>query len=171
VEEVDLTDGKQSVQEVLQKQREDAVKSQTKPEEKPTTFNTFNCVICMDMPTDLTATACGASSFISVYSQEQADKYKATSSATLVSWKPSLQAKTAQALANRSARNAPSAGSSSTAPNPPISYPCCLRKAWRLSQERRHLHHPVLLLPRYNEVYMDIVFSLTCVLYWTLFAY
>jgi L-lactate dehydrogenase len=56
---VDLTDEKQSVQEVLQKQRQDAIKSQAKPEEKPTTFNTFNCVICMDMPTDLTATACG----------------------------------------------------------------------------------------------------------------
>jgi hypothetical protein len=60
-DEVDLIDEKQSVNEVLQKQREDAVKSQTKPEEKPTTFNNFNCVICMDMPTDLTATACGAS--------------------------------------------------------------------------------------------------------------
>jgi hypothetical protein len=59
IEEVDLTDEKQTVQEVLQKQREDAVKSQTKPEEKPTTFNTFTCVICMDIPTDLTATACG----------------------------------------------------------------------------------------------------------------
>lgn len=59
IEEVDLTEEKESVQEVLQKQREDAVKSQTKPEERPTTFNTFNCVICMDMPTDLTATACG----------------------------------------------------------------------------------------------------------------
>ncbi|CAO2652070.1 Nn.00g003530.m01.CDS01 [Neocucurbitaria sp. VM-36] len=59
VEEVDLTDDKQPVQEVLQKQREDAVKAQTRPEEKPTTFNTFTCVICMDNPTDLTATACG----------------------------------------------------------------------------------------------------------------
>jgi len=44
---------------VLQKQREDAVKAQAKPEETVTTFNTFNCVICMDNPTDLTATACG----------------------------------------------------------------------------------------------------------------
>lgn len=59
VEEVDLTDDKITVQEVLQKQREDAVQSQTRPEEKPTTFNTFSCVICMDNPTDLTATACG----------------------------------------------------------------------------------------------------------------
>lgn len=59
-EEVDLTE-ETPVQDVLQKQREDAVKAQTKPEEKPPTFNTFNCVICMDMPTDLTATACGTS--------------------------------------------------------------------------------------------------------------
>ncbi|KAH7068431.1 hypothetical protein BKA63DRAFT_114173 [Paraphoma chrysanthemicola] len=59
VEEVDLTDDQQPVQEILQKQREDAVKAQTKVEEQPTTFNTFTCVICMDTPTDLTATACG----------------------------------------------------------------------------------------------------------------
>jgi hypothetical protein len=63
VEEGDLTDDKQSVQDILQKQREDAVKAQPKPEEKATTFNTFNCVICMDWPTDLTATACGMSFF------------------------------------------------------------------------------------------------------------
>jgi hypothetical protein len=61
MDEVDLTDERQAVNQVLQKQHEDAVKSQTKPEERPTTFNNFNCVICMDMPTDLTATACGAS--------------------------------------------------------------------------------------------------------------
>ncbi|KAF1849221.1 uncharacterized protein K460DRAFT_404456 [Cucurbitaria berberidis CBS 394.84] len=59
VEEVDLTVDKPSVQEILQKQRADAVKAQAKPEEQPTTFNTFTCVICMDNPTDLTATACG----------------------------------------------------------------------------------------------------------------
>jgi hypothetical protein len=59
VEEVDLTDDKNPVQEVLQKQREDAVKAQAKPEETVTTFNSFNCVICMDNPTDLTATTCG----------------------------------------------------------------------------------------------------------------
>lgn len=61
VEEIDLSDDKQTVQDVLQKQREEAVKAQQKPEEKATTFNTFTCVICMDTPTDLTATACGMS--------------------------------------------------------------------------------------------------------------
>jgi hypothetical protein len=58
VEEVDLTQDS-SVQKVLQKQREDAVKAQARPDETFTTFNSFNCVICMDNPTDLTATACG----------------------------------------------------------------------------------------------------------------
>lgn len=61
VEEIDLSDEKQPVQHVLQKQREEAVKAQAQSEEKATTFNTFNCVICMDTPTDLTATACGTS--------------------------------------------------------------------------------------------------------------
>jgi hypothetical protein len=50
------------VHEVLQKQRLDAIKAQARPEEKATTFNTINCVICMDVPTDLTATACGMAS-------------------------------------------------------------------------------------------------------------
>lgn len=62
VDAVDLTaeDNAQGVSAVLQKQREDAVKAQTATkEDKPTTFNTFTCVICMDVPTDLTATACG----------------------------------------------------------------------------------------------------------------
>lgn len=59
IEEVDLTNDKTTVQEILQKQRQDAVRAQAKPEEKATTFNTINCVICMDVPTDLTATACG----------------------------------------------------------------------------------------------------------------
>ncbi|KAF2005622.1 hypothetical protein P154DRAFT_542584 [Amniculicola lignicola CBS 123094] len=59
VEEIDMTDGKADLREVLQKQRADAVKSQQKPEEKATTFNTFTCVICMDTPTDITATSCG----------------------------------------------------------------------------------------------------------------
>jgi hypothetical protein len=59
VEEVDLTEDRKPMQDVLQKQREDAIKAQAKPEETKTTFNSFTCVICMDMPTDLTATACG----------------------------------------------------------------------------------------------------------------
>lgn len=58
IDEVDLSQ-ENTVPEVPQKQPEEAVKSQAKPEETVTTFNTFNCVICMDRPTDLTATACG----------------------------------------------------------------------------------------------------------------
>ncbi|KAF1918275.1 hypothetical protein BDU57DRAFT_446410 [Ampelomyces quisqualis] len=48
---LDLTDDKQ--------RPHASTNALTKPDDKPTTFNTFNCVICMDMPTDLTATACG----------------------------------------------------------------------------------------------------------------
>lgn len=59
IEEVDLTDDSIPVAQVLQKQRLDAVKAQAKPEETKSTFNTFTCVICMDSPTDLSATACG----------------------------------------------------------------------------------------------------------------
>ncbi|KAF2740109.1 hypothetical protein EJ04DRAFT_425554 [Polyplosphaeria fusca] len=59
IEEIDLSDDKPAVQDVLQKQRADAVKAQQKPEETATTFKNINCVICMDTPTDLTATACG----------------------------------------------------------------------------------------------------------------
>jgi hypothetical protein len=58
VEEIDLSQDKQDVQDVLQKQREEAVHAQ-RPEETSTTFATFTCVICMDTPTDLTATSCG----------------------------------------------------------------------------------------------------------------
>jgi hypothetical protein len=62
VDEVDLTADPPTVEAVLQKQREDAIKAQTQAQhdEKPTTFSTLTCVICMDTPTDLTATACGA---------------------------------------------------------------------------------------------------------------
>jgi hypothetical protein len=63
VEEVDLTDDAEPIQEILQKQRAEAVKAQEKPVETRTTFNTFTCVICMDTPTDLTATACGTYSY------------------------------------------------------------------------------------------------------------
>jgi hypothetical protein len=87
VDEVDLTDEKTTVQAVLQKQREDAVMSQAKQEEKPTTFNTFSCVICMDQPTDLTATACGTLPRLKTYMLELTEQ--ATSSAIHVSWKPS----------------------------------------------------------------------------------
>ncbi|ORY07049.1 hypothetical protein BCR34DRAFT_468758, partial [Clohesyomyces aquaticus] len=59
IEEIDLSDPTVPIEEVLQKQRAEAVNAQQRPEEKATTFNTFNCVICMDNPTDITATSCG----------------------------------------------------------------------------------------------------------------
>lgn len=58
IEQIDLSQD-DDVLDVLKKQREDAIKAQAKPVETVTTFNSFNCVICMDRPTDITATACG----------------------------------------------------------------------------------------------------------------
>ncbi|KAF3048434.1 SUMO-targeted ubiquitin ligase complex subunit slx8 [Didymella keratinophila] len=58
IEQVDLSQD-DDVLDVLKKQREDAIKAQAKPVETVTTFQSFNCVICMDRPTDITATACG----------------------------------------------------------------------------------------------------------------
>jgi hypothetical protein len=58
IDVLDLTDEKTDINQILKKQREEAVKAQQEREEKPT-FNSFNCVICMDTPTDLTATKCG----------------------------------------------------------------------------------------------------------------
>jgi hypothetical protein len=89
VEEVDLTEEKEPMQEVLQKQREDAIQAQQKPVETRTTFNTFNCVICMDMPTDLTATACGKSTMIYASRQWVTNQEQVIFSATRASWKPS----------------------------------------------------------------------------------
>ncbi|KAF2272517.1 uncharacterized protein EI97DRAFT_385586 [Westerdykella ornata] len=57
IEEIDLSDDKVDIQQILQKQRVDAVKAQQKPEEIK--FGTSSCVICMDTPTDITATSCG----------------------------------------------------------------------------------------------------------------
>ena len=62
VEEVDLTnDGLSDLSTALQRQRADQIASQKPQEEqnKPLRFNTITCVICMDSPTNLTATSCG----------------------------------------------------------------------------------------------------------------
>jgi hypothetical protein len=59
IEEIDLSDDKTDIREILEKQRTEAVLAQQKPEEKATTFNNFTCVICMDTPKDITATSCG----------------------------------------------------------------------------------------------------------------
>lgn len=64
IESIDLSQD-DTILDVLQKQRQDAIKSQAKPEETVTTFSSFNCVICMDRPTDITATACGMFSTLS----------------------------------------------------------------------------------------------------------
>lgn len=59
LDQVDLTNGPEAMLDILPKQRADASKVQDKADDTRTTFNNFNCVICMDTPTDLTATACG----------------------------------------------------------------------------------------------------------------
>lgn len=58
IQEVDLTDDQPPLQPIPHAQPQ----SQRKPQqETATTFNSFTCVICMDNPTDLSATACGTS--------------------------------------------------------------------------------------------------------------
>jgi hypothetical protein len=45
---------------LLKKQREDLIKQQQKEErEKPRKLATYQCIICLDKPKDLTATSCG----------------------------------------------------------------------------------------------------------------
>ena len=58
IEEIDLCDDQSDLRETLRKQRAEAVQAQ-KHEEEATTFSNFTCVICMDSPTDITATSCG----------------------------------------------------------------------------------------------------------------
>lgn len=60
IEQIDLSQD-DGLLDVLTRQREEAVRAQARPVETVTTFNSFNCVICMDRPTDITATACGTS--------------------------------------------------------------------------------------------------------------
>lgn len=59
IEVLDLSKEPEDIQQVLQKQRAEAVAAQKPEEEEATTFNKLTCVICMDTPTDITATSCG----------------------------------------------------------------------------------------------------------------
>ncbi|KAH7132176.1 hypothetical protein B0J11DRAFT_600526 [Dendryphion nanum] len=59
IEEIDISDDRVAMRDTLEKQRAEAVKAQQKPEERPTTFNSFTCVICMEIPENITATSCG----------------------------------------------------------------------------------------------------------------
>lgn len=59
VEEVDLMDDTNQLQSALQKQRVEQMKAQERPSDKPLRLSTLTCVICMDTPTDITATSCG----------------------------------------------------------------------------------------------------------------
>jgi hypothetical protein len=64
IDTIDLTgnESANAIAQTLQKQRADQIKSQLPPTEKPSTLGSIQCVICMDTPTDLTATSCGESS-------------------------------------------------------------------------------------------------------------
>lgn len=64
IEEIDLAEDGNSLKEALQKQRTEAVKAQAPQSDKPTTLGALTCVICMDVPTDLTATSCGKKVFL-----------------------------------------------------------------------------------------------------------
>jgi hypothetical protein len=60
IEEIDLVDGdKALLQSALRKQRLEQAKVQEHPAEKPLKLSNLTCVICMDTPTDITATSCG----------------------------------------------------------------------------------------------------------------
>ena len=61
VEEVDLrdVDDDQGLLKVLEDQRMATIKSQQEQASKPVKLATLSCVICMDLMTDVTATACG----------------------------------------------------------------------------------------------------------------
>jgi len=59
IEEIDLSDDKIPLHDALQKKQAEPAKAKDKPEEKPVKLSNLTCVICMDTPTDLTATACG----------------------------------------------------------------------------------------------------------------
>lgn len=63
IEEIDLATEGNVLQETLQKQRAEQVKAQAPQSDKPATLGTLTCVICMDSPTDLTATSCGEFGF------------------------------------------------------------------------------------------------------------
>lgn len=59
IEAIDLTEEATPLKETLQKQREDQIKAQREDAGKPLLLTKMTCVVCMDTPTDLTATKCG----------------------------------------------------------------------------------------------------------------
>lgn len=59
IEAIDLTEEATPLKDTLQKQREDQIKAQREDAGKPLLLTKMTCVVCMDTPTDLTATKCG----------------------------------------------------------------------------------------------------------------
>jgi hypothetical protein len=68
IEAIDLTEDANPLKDALQKQREDQIKAQREDAGKPLMLTKMTCVICMDTPTDLTATNCGMLSSCSLAS-------------------------------------------------------------------------------------------------------
>ncbi|KAE9965355.1 hypothetical protein BLS_007691 [Venturia inaequalis] len=58
IEAIDLTEEATPLKDTLQKQREDQIKAQREDAGKPLLLTKMTCVVCMDTPTDLTATKC-----------------------------------------------------------------------------------------------------------------
>ena len=58
IEELDLAEESTALVDTLKKQRQQQVASQDDLQ-KPTKLSKITCIICMDAPTDLTATLCG----------------------------------------------------------------------------------------------------------------
>ena len=60
IEEVDLVEEDTALADTLKKQRQEQVALQ-EDSQKPTKLSNLSCIICMDTPTNLTATVCGES--------------------------------------------------------------------------------------------------------------
>ncbi len=85
IESIDLSGEDSAIGDALRKQTIDAVRAQAPSTDKPLRLSNLTCVICMDTPTDLTATSCGTSTRMST--KHVADSPQDISSATLASWK------------------------------------------------------------------------------------
>ena len=59
IEDIIEVDDGDALGQTLQKQRQEQVAAQDDRGDKPAKLSTLSCVICMESPTDLTATSCG----------------------------------------------------------------------------------------------------------------
>lgn len=117
IEEVDLRDidDDTGLSQLLQKQRENTIKTQQEQDSKPANLANLQCIICMEPMVNITATHCGKSksntsntSSCSLQKLIYLLSSQATSSATPVSWKRSSPASSKAKEENRTP-GAPSA--------------------------------------------------------------